>query len=439
MWSAQRLLRPVAAVAALCLLTAACLEEGNGGADVGEEGDLSGQTVTIMGAFVEPAATAFREAAAVFEEDTGATVDYESSTDFETLIATRIGGGSPPDIAMFPQPGLMADLARRGDLRPLEDIVDVERLQDELVPGLYELGSVDGTYYGVPRVISVKSLVWYPPQAFEEGGYEIPETWDEMMALTEQIAADGTAPWCIGAEDGGATGWVLTDWIEDLMLRTAGPEAYDDWVAGELPFDSPEVRRAAEMFADIAFEEEYLYGGRASILNISFGDAPAPLFTDPPGCLLHRQASFISGFFPEDVELDGGQIDVFYLPPVLGEGYEGSPVLGGGDMAALLTENPAAEEFMRFMTDVEWTGAQLETGFDFSPFVDYPIEEYPTEVTREQARIITEAEVYRFDASDTMPGQVGTGAFWDEMIRWASGQIELDEALANIDRAWPSS
>jgi alpha-glucoside transport system substrate-binding protein len=426
--------RTCTALTACGLLLTACLGEGGGGG--GSDGDLAGSTVTIMGAFVEPAQTAFREAVEPFEEATGATVEYESSTDFETLISTRVSGGSPPDIAMFPQPGLMGDLARSGDLRPLEDVVETERLQEELVPGIYDLGTVDGEYYGIPRVIALKSVVWYPPGPFEEAGYEIPETWDEMLALTEQIADDGIAPWCLGVESGGATGWVITDWIEDILLRTAGPEAYDRWITGDLPFASDEVREAAEVFADIAFEEDFVFGGRTGVLNIPYGDAPAPLFDEPPGCMLHRQASFITGFFPGDVDL-GEDIDVFYLPPVTEGGFDGAPVLGSGDLASLLTDNPAAEEFMRFMTDVEWTGPQLETGFDFSPFQDFPIEEYPTEVTREQARILLEAEVFRFDASDTMPGAVGTGAFWDEMVRWVAGEIELDRALDNIDRAWP--
>jgi alpha-glucoside transport system substrate-binding protein len=430
----------IVSILVLALLAAGCLEEGGGGGGGdGADGDLSGMTVSVMGAFVEPAATAFREAVSTFEEETGATVEYESSSDFETLITTRVQGGAPPDIAMFPQPGLMNDLAEQGALRPLDDIVEVDRLREELIPGIYDLGTVGDEYYGLPRVIALKSAVWYPRPAWEEAGYEIPETWDELLELTQQIADDTegpAAPWCIGVESGGATGWVITDWIEDLLLRTAGPEAYDDWIAGDLPFDSPEVTRAAEMFAEIAFDDEYLFGGRQSMLNIPFGEGPAPMFNDPPNCYLHRQASFITGFFPEDVTL-GEDVDVFYLPPVTDGGFDGNPVLGSGDLASLLTENPAAEELMRYMSTVEFGEPMLDTGFDFSPFRGYPLEQYPTEVTQRQATILTEAEVFRFDASDTMPGVVGTGSFWGEMVRWVSGEVELQEALRNIDATWP--
>jgi alpha-glucoside transport system substrate-binding protein len=426
----------LAALLALLVLLAAC---GGGDDEPRAEGDLSGMTVTVMGAFVEPADEAFREAVRGFEEETGATVEYEGSGDFETLINTRVGGGNPPDIGMFPQPGLMADFVASGDLRPLEDIVDTASLQESLLPGIYELGTVDGTYYGLPRVIAVKSVVWYPRQAFEDAGYEVPETWDELIALSDQMVedgGDGQYPWCIGIESSGATGWVITDWIEDLLLRTAGPEAYDAWIAGDLPFNSPEVREAAERFAEIAFTDGYVLGGRQGIVTTPFGTAIAPLFEDPPACYLHRQASFIQGFLPADVDVDA-DVGIFYFPPVEG-GFDGNPVLGSGDLAGLFTDNPAAEELLRYMSDPGWLGPQIDTGSDFAPFQGFPVERYPNEVTREQARLLEDADVFRFDASDSMPGVIGTGAFWTQMTAWVAGEVELEEALQNIDDAWPA-
>lgn len=427
--------------ACMALLVAACAGEEPDTAGEGEgDGEFAGQTVQVMGAFVDPANDAFREAVRGFEEETGATVNYEGSADFETLILTRVQGGNPPDIAMFPQPGLMADFVESGDARPLDDVVDTAALQESLLPGLFELGTVDGAYYGLPRVIAVKSVVWYSPGPFTEAGYEIPETWQGLLDLTDTIAQDvgsGQAPWCIGIESSGATGWVVTDWIEDLMLRTAGPEAYDQWIAGDLAFSSPEVRRAAEMFAEIALNEDYVLGGRQGIVTTPFGDSADPLFEDPPGCYLHRQASFIIGFLSEDLE-PAEDFDVFYLPPVE-DGYDGNPVLGSGDLASLFTDNPAAEGLMRYMSDPGWLGPQIDTGSDFSPHRDFPLEQYPNDVTRAQARILADADVFRFDASDSMPGIIGTGAFWSEMVAWVNGENTLDEALQNIDNSWPDS
>lgn len=438
--------RTLTALAALVLLMTACLgggDDGDGSAGGTEgDGDLSGQEVTILGAFVDPADDAFREAVSGFEEETGATVSYEGSADFETLIQTRVQGGNPPDIAMFPQPGLLANFVEQGSLQPLDEVLDpevIQRLQENLVAGIYDLGTVDGTYYGLPRVLSVKSVVWYPPPEFEEAGYEIPESWEELLALTEEIAqgAEGPAvPWCIGIEASGSTGWVVTDWIEDLMLRTAGPEAYDRWIAGELEFSSPEVTRAAELFAEIAFNEDYVLGGTQGIITTPFGDAILPVVEDPPACFLHRQASFIIGFLP-DSAVPGEDVDIFYFPPVE-DGYDGRPVLSGGDLAGLFTDNPAAIALMEYMSDPSWLGPQIDTGSDFAPFADFPLEDYPNEIARAEAELLANADVVRFDASDSMPGAVGAGAFWTEMTAWVNGQKSLEDALAAIDEAWPA-
>ena len=422
----------IAAVAAVALVAAAC---GDGG-ETAADGDLAGESVTVLGGFTTPADDAFREAVESFEEETGATVDYQGTADFEQLIRSRVEGGNAPDIAMIPQPGLLEQFVEQGHARPLDDIVNTEQLQDTLIPGLFEIGTFDDGYYGMPRVVALKSTVWYPPQAFDEAGYEVPGTWQELEELTETIAADsdeGQAPWCLGIEASGSTGWVITDWIEDILLRTAGPDDYERWVEGDLAFDSPEVTEAAEIFDELVLTDGHVAGGRGAILGTPYGDAAAPMFQEEPGCYLHRQASFISGFFPDDV-VEGEDVDVFYLPPIE-DGWDGNPVNGSADLAALFTENPAAEELMRYMSDPEWLGAQIDTGFDFSPHQTFPIEEYPSEAQRAQAEYLQEADAFAFDASDRMPGHVGAGSFWTQMVAWINDEVTLDEALQNIEES----
>ena len=161
-----------------------------------------------------------------------------------------------------------------------------------------------------------KSTVWYPKAEFDAAGYAVPTTWDELMALTEQIASDGDTPWCIGIESGAATGWAMTDWIEDVMLRTTSLENYDKWVAGELKFDSPEVRNALKYVTDIWFNDAYVYGGRGHRSRPrSLAMRRSRCSTAPPKCWLHRQGNFITTFFPEGLEA-GVDYDFFYLPPI---------------------------------------------------------------------------------------------------------------------------
>ncbi len=401
-----------------------------------DDGDLSGRTVTVLGAIIDQDAERFIESVKPFEEETGITVVYEGSGDFEQLVTLRVEGGNPPDVVMFPQPGLMADLARQGQLVDLSTVMDVGNLASNYSDAWIDLGTVDDTLYGVWYRASLKSLVWYPVPAFEEAGYTIPETWDEMIALSDQMVADGVYPWAIGMESATATGWVGTDWIEDIMLRTAGPEKYDQWVTGELPFDSPEVRRAFEIAGEIFFNPDYVLGGTTSILTSPFGDAPLPLFEDPPSSYLHRQASFIAGFFPEYVQEDlESHVNAFYLPPIDAE--QGRPVLGAGDVFAITNNKPEVVAFLEFLGTAEATEYWAKAGGYLSPNSSVPLDWYPDDITRVQAEILTNADVFRFDASDLMPGVVGTGSFWTEVVNWISGQ-DLDTTLKNIDASWPN-
>lgn len=395
--------------------------------------DLSGRTVNIFGAFVDTDAERFQASMEPFIKETGINVVYEGSGDFETLISIRAEGGDPPNIAAFPQPGLMADLTRRGYVLDAGAKLGNSYLSQQYSPAWIELSKVDDTIVGVWYRANLKSLVWYAKPVFDQQGYEIPTTWDEMIALSDQMVADGFTPWSIGIESSGATGWVATDWIEDILLRTASPEKYDQWTRGELPFDSPEIRNAIEIMAEIWFNPDYVLGGTNSILTVPFGDAPTPLMTDPPRALLHRQANFIPGFFPEGTVI-GEDIDYFYLPPI--DPAYGKPVLGAGDILAPMVDNPETWAVLKYLSQGVSTKAWLEAGGFVSPHNDTPLEWYPSDVERGYAEIILEADTFRFDGSDLMPGQVGAGSFWEGMVDYVSGE-DLDAILARIDSTWP--
>jgi alpha-glucoside transport system substrate-binding protein len=221
--------------------------------------------------------------------------------------------------------------------------------------------------------------------------------------------------------------------LEDIMLRIHPPEVYDNWVAGELNFDSPEVREAMGYMADIWKNDDFVRGGAQSILTVPFGDAPTPMFNDPPRAWLHRQASFIPAFFPEEIEV-GEDVDYFYLPPIDEE--QGRPVLGAGDLFSAMQDRPEIRAVMRWLATGESTRGWLEQGGFVSPHNDTPLDWYPSDVDRGYAEILQNATTFRFDASDLMPGQVGTGAFWTGMVDWVNGE-DLDEVLSSIDEAWP--
>jgi alpha-glucoside transport system substrate-binding protein len=288
---------------------------------------------------------------------------------------------------------------------------------------------------GVFNRYSVKSLVWYPKDDFEAAGYKVPTTWDELMALSDQIVADGDTPWCIGIESGAATGWPATDWMEDVMLRTSSLENYDAWVAGTLPFSSPEVKNAAETIGDVWFKDGNVYGGRDAIVSTFFGDSVTPMFESPPKCWMHRQANFITGFFPEDAKPDV-DYSFFYLPPI--DDAYGKPFLVAGDIYAMFNDTPQARALMEYFTLPQSVSGFLNNGGAMAAQKTATQDMYKVPLEYSIAALLNaEATSVRFDGSDLMPGEVGAGSFWKGMTDWASGSADLDTVLAEIDASWP--
>ena len=402
--------------------------------------DLKGQTLTIFGPWRAEDEALFKSVYAYFTEATGVEVKYSSSENYEQQIVIDTQAGSPPDIAILPQPGLIADLAAKGYLTPLGDETK-QWLLDNYAAGqswvdLSTYNGKDGTpaLYAFPYKIDVKSLVWYVPENFEDAGYEVPKTMEELKALTEKIAEDGDKPWCIGLGSGGATGWPATDWVEDLMLRTQPADVYDKWVKNEIPFSDPAVTAALDEFGWFARNDKFVDGGAAAVASTDFRDSPKGLFASPPKCYLHHQASFIPSFFPEGTVV-GEDADFFYMPPYESKKELGNPVLGAGTLAMITKDTPAARAFIEFLkTPIAHEVWMAQTSF-LTPYKSVNVDVYGNPPLKKQGEILLNATTFRFDGSDLMPGKIGAGAFWTGMVDFVGGKSSADVA-ADVQKAW---
>jgi alpha-glucoside transport system substrate-binding protein len=405
-------------------------------------GKFKGTKVTAFGAFADADEVKFNQNVADFEAKTGIDIQYESSKQFEATISTRVDAGNVPDIVDFPQPGLMGSIAKTGKLIDLTTFMSPDYLKGQYIQSWLDMATKPTTggksaVVGVWERVNVKSLVWYPKKAFDAAGYKVPTSWDELTKLQDQIAADGDTPWCIGIESGAATGWAATDWIEEFMLRTTSPENYDKWTTGQLKFSSPEVKKAAEAVGKIWLDPKMVYGGAKGIVSTSFGDAPAPMFSNPPKCWLHKQGNFIVSFFPKDRELKPNvDYGFFYLPGI--DPQYGKPALVGGDVWAMFNDRPEVRAVMEWFTRAEHLKTWLASGGTIAPQKDADLSWYGNDIDRGVADILANATSVRFDGSDLMPGEVGAGSFWKEMTSWVSGSEDLDTALKNIDSSWPT-
>lgn len=400
--------------------------------------DLTGQTVKIFGPWRGGDQELFQSITAYFEMATGAKVNYSSSESYEQQIVIDIEAKSPPDLAILPQPGLIQQLVSQGAVTKLAPEREAW-LRDAYAAGdsWVTLGSFKGAdgetgLYALPYKIDVKSLVWYVPDNFADAGYEVPNSMEELKALTEQIVADGGTPWCIGLGSGGATGWPATDWVEDMMLRTQPPEAYDKWVTNELAFDSPEVIGAIEEFGWF-LQDNFVAGGRGAVASTDFRDSPKGLFSSPPQCYMHHQASFIPTFFPEGTEM-GLDADFFYMPSYVSKDL-GNPVLGAGTLVFVTNDTPAAQAFLDFLqTPIAHELWMAQTGF-LTPLKAANVETYGDETLKKMGQILLDATTFRFDGSDLMPAGVGAGSFWTGMVDFAGGKAAKDVAAA-IQQSW---
>jgi len=404
-------------------------------------GELSGTVVTMTGPFTDEDEVKFNESVKDFEDATGIDIQYTGTKEFETIITAAVEGGDAPDIADFPQPGLLLNFVKSGKVVDVSTFMNEDWLKQNYKQAWLDMAEMEGIQAGIWARYNGKSQVWYPKKAWDEAGYPIPETWEELLALSDQIVADGDTPWCIGIESGAATGWPATDWMEEVMLRTTSLENYDNWSfpadpANRLPFTSPEVKNAAETLAQIWFNEDYVYGGTAAIADTFFGDSPVPMFDDPPKCWMHKQGNFITSFFPEGL-VAGVDYDFFYLPPI-DEAY-GKPYLIAGDIYAMFDDRPEVRAVMDYFSRGESLRAWLATGGALSPHNDASLDWYGDDIERGIAELVNNADSVRFDGSDLMPGAVGAGSFWKGMTDWVSGTADIDTVLAEIDAAWPTN
>lgn len=402
--------------------------------------DLSGQKLTVWGPWREGGdQEMFESVLAYFEDATGVDVEYGSSENYEQQAQIDAAAGSPANVTMLPQPGLLADMASKGYLVPLGDEMKA-RVENEFAAGSsfvslgsYKDASGTPTFYAVPYKSDLKSLVWYSPDNFTDAGYTVPETFEDLQALTEKMIADGNTPWCIGLGSGGATGWPATDWVEDLMLRLHAPEDYDAWVSNELKFNDPKVVEALELFGWFAKDEKKVAGGTAAVATTDFRESPLGLFSVPPGCFMHHQASFIPTFFGEGVEL-GTDADFFYFPAMAGKDL-GRPVLGAGVEATITKDSPAARAFIDFlMNPISNEIWMAQSGF-LSAMKAANVETYGNETLKGEGEILLNATTFRFDGSDLMPGAVGAGSFWSGMVDFVGGKSAQEVADA-IQASW---
>jgi len=399
-------------LALLLVLMLAGVAAGCGGDDdeAGEEtaatepgGDVTG-TISIMAIWGGEEQASFQAVIDGFtEQNPGVTVNYTSGGDeLVTVLSTAVEGGNPPDLAAIAQPGLMADFANAGNIEPIEFATDA--IVENMGESVAEVGQVDGTQYGLLFKAANKSTVWYNVQAFEDAGVEPPEDWDALIEAAGTINASGIPAYSIG----GADGWTLTDLFENIYIRQAGPELYDQLSRHEIPWTDDSVKQALTTMAEIVGDRDNIAGNP---LQVGFTDSVSNVFSQNPRAAMVIEGDFVPGAVEHGLQAET-DFNVFGFPSI-----DGSPpsIVGGGDIFVMFNDNAATQAFLQYLATPEAAQLWAERGGFTSPNKNLDTSVYPDEITRATAGAVGEAEVFRFDLSDLQPsafgGTVGQGLF----------------------------
>jgi ABC-type glycerol-3-phosphate transport system substrate-binding protein len=394
-----------------------------------------GGAVTVMSAWAGSEEIGFRAVLDAFTASTGVEYTYEGDRDVQDTVQTRIAGGNPPDVAIIPRPGVMAQLARDGSLVPLtsgdDPVIRPDFLGENYSQAIIDLGMVDGEFYGLMAKANSKSTVWYRPAEFEEMGLEVPETFDDLVAVTEAFAEAGKTPWSIGGLDG----WTLTDWFENIYVRVVGPEEYLAlFVDHEVAWTDEGVVEAMELWKQVvAPTDERLAGGAEGTLSTGFQDAFALLLQSEVG--LHYEGGFMNAFAEESFpELVCGTDYAFFLFPAVSEEM-GAPVVGGGDLAMLINDTPEARQLINFLASEEantiW--ATTPEGPVISPNRNVALDAYEHPCKRAEAEQVVNASGFVFDGSDLAPGAVGGDAMFTGLQDFIANPDDIQAVLEGIE------
>jgi alpha-glucoside transport system substrate-binding protein len=361
------------------------------------------------------------------EQNPDVNVSYKSAKEPATVLSTAVEGGNPPDIAALPQPGFMRDFAARNALKPID--FAREAIAEGFSESWLDLGTVDGTLYGLFFKGANKSTVWYNVTAFEDAGVEPPENWDDFLAAAETLKSSGVPAYSIGGSDG----WTLTDLFENIYLRTAGGDLYDQLTAHEIPWTHDSVKEALTEMGKILGDTENVAGGTTGALQTDFPTSVTQVFADPPKAAQVLEGDFVGSVISGETtaEPETG-FNVYPFPEI---GDSGPVVMGGGDVMVMFKDNPAARALMMYLATPEAAEIWAAKGGFASPNKNVDAEVYPDELLKKTATDLANAEVFRFDMSDLMPGAFGSDALFTLLQDFLKNPDDVDGITTKLEAA----
>jgi alpha-glucoside transport system substrate-binding protein len=422
----KRLLLLGAALAATVLLLS-CSDDDS--TDGGADGAVKGQNVDVLGIWGSDELPKFESMVQPWESEQGGDVQFTGTRDTTAILTARVEGGNPPDVAIPAEVGLFQQFARQGRLTPLADCGLEDQVRNEYPENFVELGTVDGTLYGFFMKADTKATIWYNPQTFDQNGWQpltASDSFQDLVAFSNEVVTSGLAPWSIGLESGGTSGWPGSDWIQQIIINEQGEDFYDDLASGQIPYTDPGVKAAWEMFGSIALREGFVSQGDARGINATtFQASTYPPYLQPPEAAMVTLGGFAETFITQQFRnaTPGEDFDFFDFP--------GGKVTGGANIVYAFNDDPATCSLMRYLAGADAQEIWVEAGGFTSVNEEVSTESYPDEVAARVAEQLLDADVFRFDLDDLM-GAATQQAILTGVTEYLANPGRLDEILRSI-------
>jgi ABC-type glycerol-3-phosphate transport system substrate-binding protein len=414
---------------ALALAVLAGCGGGGGGNETTTTSNVSG-SISMIGIWTGDEQKSFQAVINAFNKQyPNVKVKYTSAGDnVPTVLGTAVEGGNPPDMAAIAQPGLIKEFQQKGAVKPI-DFVKSE-IQDNYAPDYVKLGTINGKLYSFVYKGSNKSTVWYNVSAFKGAGVSSPKTWSDFLTTAKTIKASGVPAYSIG----GADGWTLTDLFENIYLRQAGEQKYDQLTDHTIKWTDPSVKTALSTMAQVLGDRSNIFGGTSGALQTDFPTAVENVFQDPPKGAMIVEADFVPGVVSTKTKLKAGTgYDVFAFPELNGSS---GMVVGGGDSIAVFRDTPAVRAFAKFLASPQGAEVWVRRGGFSSPNKNVPDSAYPDATTRRVALALADAQTVRFDMSDLAPaafgGTAGQGE-WKILQDFLSNPKDVNGTAAKLE------
>lgn len=389
-------------------------------------------TIEVLNVWSGEEQASFQAVVAPFTKTTGIAINLEVTRNLNAALTMRTRGNNPPDIAVIPNPPQLRQLAEQNLLSRLDTFLDMPKMHQNYARDWLDLASYHGHLYALVYKAANKGTIWYNPMSFQQQGYALPTTWEDLLALSTEIARAGRYPWALGVENGTASGWPAADWVAEIYLKQFGLDLYDQWVDHQIPWTHSSVKQAFQLFGQIVGGTHYIAGAPQTVMNTSFDIACYEPFNTPPQAYMDYLGDFAAGFITTEFPKARPGLDFNFFPfPTLDPRYAGA-VTGGADLVVAMRDNTAVRQFMTYLAGADAQTIWVKRGGATSINRAVNLQDYPNDVARNSARMLLDATTFRFGAGDLMPFPVQK-AFWQQTLNFIADQSQLDTILNTIE------